>query len=561
MSVFTRNALVSSLALGLAALGQGWMLRQNWPGFLPGLFFVALWCALTASAQPLWSRLHVSVDTPPPNRLRRLLFPAAALLHAALAFLIARSAVRLLLAPPTVTTTPVFDSRVHLVGLSLLVVLFFLRHFLDTASAGPRRDPTPALHLVLGLLALQSVVGLLAPFFPAAPLALYVNRGTAAIALYLPLEWCGALAFRAFQSPRRRQLAPFSGLSLASSALLGGRSPFATFAAALQESLGLELRGSWLASWLKLYLEPLLLLLLLALWLSSSLVVVPLGSEAVRVRWGHFQPVPLGPGLHFIAPWPMERTRLVPVARVDTFALGYDKDLGGAMLWAEPHFSGERNLLVGNGEQSLTFNVPVQFSRPDALAIERAGPALSALLSNLAFRELLLATAPREGFAIMTTERETIAREVQAGLQTAADRFRLGARIHHVGLKDIHPAVEVAPAFQEVISAREQRRMMVDLAQANRITSLAEARSEAHRLRRQADGATTERLAAVAGEAARLTGKVDARRASPDLFDLQSRLSLTEEIVPRVRLFLTRGDESSPAPLTLDYREGSASYP
>jgi regulator of protease activity HflC (stomatin/prohibitin superfamily) len=578
-----RTLGVAAFALGLSAAAQTWMLGQGWPGVIPALSLIAGWLALVLAAQPLWARLHRAEEPPaaddagrtrsvlrrllPAAFFRRLVRPLATGAFVLLALVCARLAWRLLSSSATgLPAGPalVVDPRVHVIGLALLFLLFFLRQFLVLAvepGAPVRRSIAPELHLVIGLLALQSLVGLIAPVFPAAGLPGLAARLVAVGALYLPLEAVVALALRILQTRRRRSAVPFSGLSLALSALLGGRSPLGILAHALQDSLGLEIRGTWFSRALRAWAEPLALLLVLVLWLSSAIVIVPLGSEAVRMRWGRFQPESLGPGLHFIAPWPVERARLVPVARVDGFALGYEKDLGGALLWAEPHFAGERNLLVGDGEQALTFNVPVQFSRPDALAVERSGPALPALLANLAYRELLLATAPRDAFAIMTTDRAAIAADLHTRLQSAADRLVLGARIHHVGLKDIHPPVEVAPAYQEVISAREQRRMMVDLARANRLTSLAQARGDDFRARGAADGAAAERLATVTGEAARLGGKVDAWLAAPELFDLQSRLALAEQIVPRVRLFLVRGEAGSPAPMTLDYRESGGPVP
>lgn len=555
MSRLSIDSSLPALSLGLVASAQGWMVWFDWPGVLPGLFYISLWLALIAVADPWWEPLNTRAQVPPaPGRRRSSLPFLVTVVYAALACAFAAVALRLLVSSAAASAPPVVDSRVHLVGAALFFTVYFLRHYWDH-DAGRRGDPAPAWRLLLGLLALQSLAGLLSPDFPA--FSAVASRLFAFLALYLPLEWLASLAFRAFQPPSRRASAPFRGRSLLLDTLLGGRSPLVALAVAVHGSLGFEVRGTWVSRALRAWFEPVALFFVLGLWLSGSAVVVPLGHEGVLAHWGRFQAETLGPGLHLVAPWPIERVRLVPVARVDAFSLGFDADLGGPLLWAEPHFSGERNLLVGDGEQALTFNVPVQFSRADALAAERAGPFAERILSHLAYRELLLATARRDAFAIMTADRERIAAGLRRGLQTAADRLSLGTCVHFVGLKDIHPAVEVAPAFQEVISAREQGRMMVELARANRLTALAEARSDADRARRTSEGAALERAAAVAGEAARLTGKVDARLASPDWFDFESRLTLAESIVPRLRLFLVRGDPAKPAPLTFDLREGT----
>ncbi|ATC64757.1 hypothetical protein CMV30_12725 [Nibricoccus aquaticus] len=568
------------------------LLRLGWQGVLPGIALVSAWWALIAFSQPVWNNLHArEPSTPSPGSpasprlrfrqsLQHLSAPAFVVAHVLLALACALTAFRLLrpesfpasrlLAfnslPPSPTALISIPDATLTRTLVLSVSLFFLLYFLRQAVASreiPRRsDPRAGFTLLLILLLAQAAAGLATLYAPTWNLARPLAFATSALAFLLPLEWLLSALVRWFQSPSQRRAHPFSGYSFSTGALLGGRSPLQTLATSVHDAFGLEIRGTWLARYARLCIEPLLLIIVLTSWLSTTVVIVPPDSEAVRVTWGKFQKETLSPGLHFIAPWPMERVRLVPVGRVQDFALGFDKDLGGPVLWTEVHFSGESNLLVGNGEEVLTFNVPVHFDLTDALAAERTSADLPRLLSNLAQRELLIATASRDSFGIMTGERDVVSNQIRDRLQSSADALSLGARIRYVGLKDIHPPVDVAPAFQEVISAFEQRRMMIDLASANRITAIAQASSESFSLRRQAESFSAERLAAITGEAAILTGKVDARAAAPALFDFRNRLSVLEEVLPRIRLVLTAHPPSgSRAPLLYDLRDGANSLP
>lgn len=570
-STATSRLATAALAVfgGVAAL-QWALARFAWPGVLPGLVLVALWCLLVAFAQPAWSRLHASPENI--SRRRRLVrlasLAALAAASAFAAFVFAYLAFTALRAGQALPAAPRSSAggasgtltRTALLSGAAAFLLYFLRHALTGLEAPRRADPRGGIALLLGLLTLQAVAALVRHAAPAWDFSRAAGLFTLGVALYLPLEWAFAWVLRYFHAPEQRRVHAFSGHSLAL-AMFNGRSPAQVLAVSIQESFGLEIRDSWLARYARLCVEPLLLVLVLAGWLSTSLVLVPPDSEAVRVTWGRFQPNTLGPGLHFVAPWPVEHVRIVSARRVQEFSLGFDRDLGGPVLWTEVHFSGESNLLVGNGEEVLTFNVPILFDLASPLAAERAVADPGRLLSNLAYRELLLATAPRDSFGIMTSDRDAVGETIRAGLQSAADRLALGARIRHVGLKDIHPPVDVAPAYQEVISAREQRRMMIDLAAANRITGLAEAKTEAFQARRTAESFSADRVAAVAGEASILTGRVEARRVDPALFDFRHRMLVAEEVLPRLRLILTDPAKTQDPVYTLDLREGANSLP
>jgi len=128
---------------------------------------------------------------------------------------------------------------------------------------------------------------------------------------------------------------------------------------------------------------PLMLIGLLGAWGSTAVTRVPVDSEGVLVTQGEFQDVTLAPGLHFHAPWPWGRVELVPTTRVQELSLGFGRDLAGPVLWTEKHFEEEQNLLIGQGEELLTVNVPVHFRIRDAVAFARRTSNSHAALTAL----------------------------------------------------------------------------------------------------------------------------------------------------------------------------------
>lgn len=559
--VFTRLSALSIVLFGSIAGVQMVLGRLGWSGVMPGVTLVAAWWLLVVASEPLWLARRQVFGAHRRRLLRIIGFSALSVLSVLAVLFLAYLAWKQVRSGAVVLGGPSeAHARTAAVSTTMGFAVFFLRQVFGSTEVPTGRDPRHGYDLVLLALVLQAVASVVRFDGLAWDLGNLSGWFVSGLALFLPLEWALARALRFMRPPALRLAEPFSGYSL-TARMIGDRSPVLTLASAIKETFGLEIRGSWLARSARLSLEPFLLILSLAWWFSTALVIVPPDSEAVRVTWGRFQPQTLGPGLHLTAPWPIEHVRIVPVGRIQEFALGFDEDLGGPVLWTQRHFEGESNLLVGNGEEVLTFNVPVHFDIADALAAERTSAHLGFLLSNLAQRELLIATAPRDSFGIMTNEREAVSTQIHHRLQAASSHFGLGARIRYVGLKDIHPPVEVTPAYQEVISAHEQRRTIIDLAAANRFTTLAEVHSEVFRLRRLADSFAVERIAAVTGETAMLVGKVTARSVNPELFDFHNRILVAEEVFPKMRVLLTDRRKVSEDTFTLDLREGSTTYP
>ncbi|BET65720.1 hypothetical protein ASA1KI_06380 [Opitutales bacterium ASA1] len=534
------QVFVTATAFGAVAVLQIWTARAGWSGAAATTGLVAAWWCVTTLA---------SASS---GRRRAAWIAVQSVAAVALTWWAWRWWGRVPALDPTGAMRSVVTTAVA--GLAVYAVL----QYVSVSRAGGRdRDHVRAgLRLVALLLVLQAASVLVRPFLPDHDPSRFVARSAAVVTGFLVVEWAAAWVLRVFQPASRRAVSACPVGSATAVLLLGGGSPAARLADLVREASGLELRGSWLARFARRALEPLALLLVLGCWSSTTVAIVPVDAQGVRVVWGRFGSEPLQPGLHWIPPWPIGGVRIVPHARIQEFALGFERDLGGAVLWTEVHFSGESNLLVGDGEEVLTFNVPVHYDLPDVVAAERASADPGRMLASLAQRELLLATASRDGFDIMTTDRGAVSREIADGLQRAADDLGLGARVRFLGLKDIHPPVEVAGAFQEVTSAREQGRMMLDLAAANRVTTLADAAGEAMRVRRQSEAGAAERVAAVAGEAAILEGRVRARGVEPGLFDHRHRLEVMEEVVPRLRILIANTEGAAAGSLTLDLREG-----
>ncbi len=328
--------------------------------------------------------------------------------------------------------------------------------------------------------------------------------------------------------PKRLRAATVFGNSVVLPALFGHAGPLRSLSATLERIFGVRLGDTWLVRLGRALVLPLVSLGLVAGWLSTGVTQVPVDARGVLLFDGAFAPEALPPGLHLHAPWPWGRVVLVPTERVQEFAIGFERDLEGPILWAEKHFEGEQNLLVGHGEELLTVNVPVQLRIKDAVAFLRNTRDAKTALESLGFRELLDLTNNHTAFGLMTTDRTEISDKLRASLQAASDAHGLGLEIVFVGLKDVHPPVPVVPAYQDVVSAEEQHESLIDQARSFAVATAVDGRINANQVRLQAEAAAHARLARAGGEASRFLAPLDTWQAHPDVFTTRLRLETTE---------------------------------
>ena len=329
------------------------------------------------------------------------------------------------------------------------------------------------------------------------------------LSILLPLEALACALFSLLHRPAAADddgtpLPAPLGRSLLLDALSAWRHPLDIATERLESGLGIRLDHSWIHHFLRRRLGWIAASGLLAAWGSTALSVVPADSEGVRLRLGNFGAAALPPGLHASLPWPLGRIEIIATKRIRETVLGFDTDLGGAILWTQKHYEGERSLLVGDGGELLTINVPLHYRVTDPLRQLRATGDPAALLRSVAEARLVRLAVTRESFQLMLGERHALAGTLRTEVQAELDALQSGLELVWVGIKDIHPPVEVTPDYQAVISAQEDREALVLAAQAARADLLPEARRESARLRIEAEASGQERALLAAADTARL---------------------------------------------------------
>jgi membrane protease subunit HflK len=317
---------------------------------------------------------------------------------------------------------------------------------------------------------------------------------------------------------------------------------FTTAAQALDYQFGFNVSETWFFRLLQKNLPVLLLAQLAVLLLSTCVVFVDAGEQAVLERFG--KPVAGGvltPGAHFKLPWPADRVYQYRTEQIQTFDVGYTPDPqsenANTILWSIPHAK-EENFLVANREPAtikdantdtndtlkappvslITVSIPVQFQINDVLAWAYQNADPTNLLQDLATRAVVHYLAGVDLNSVMSEARLEGAQTLRDQIQAAADARKLGVKILFVGLQDIHPPVKVAADYEKVVGAAQQMIAATNNAVADAIRTNALAGALAFTTTNIAE-ATRQRLEVSAlARAALFTNQIPAFAAAPSVY-------------------------------------------
>jgi membrane protease subunit HflK len=283
---------------------------------------------------------------------------------------------------------------------------------------------------------------------------------------------------------------------------------------AIDYQLGYNVTGSWFYQLISRFIGPLVALGLFLLWAMTSIVVVQPHQRGMILRFGRPVQRDVGPGLHFKAPWPIDRLALpaytqqdgdgrprttytaTGVRTLDAGALPPGGPKDEPILWTTEHTSDEMFTIVqpaatqagirpgqapdaepAAGETDLALvavEVPVHYAVRDVEAYE--------LLAAPSQRDTLLrAAAQRAAMQYISTltvdqvldkSRSIMAAEIRSRIEQAFIDLNPKAdgtpvvEVLFVGTAGAHPPKDVAPRFEQVIEAQQKFHSRLDEARA-----------------------------------------------------------------------------------------------
>lgn len=296
------------------------------------------------------------------------------------------------------------------------------------------------------------------------------------------------------------------------------------------------------------------------LYLLSGVHIVRIGQIAVVQHFGRVVREAERPGLHYRLPWPFGRHYVVRPEEVRRIEIGF-RTLPGtfaeppAYEWNVQHRGGryERQAdeaTVWAGDESLAdVNLVVHYRVADPLAaLFVLGPQLpdttnkwDVLVRGVCEAALRAEMARRGADDVLGADRTGIEQQVLRRASGVLDRLGAGLSVQEVHLGDVHPPLEVVPAYREVSSALEEKEAQINDAEAYQFEARALAKGQAAERVCKAEGWGEERWRRAEGGAARFLVTAAAYALAPEVTRTRLYLAVVEELLAgRPKVILDR---------------------
>jgi membrane protease subunit HflK len=286
-------------------------------------------------------------------------------------------------------------------------------------------------------------------------------------------------------------------------------------------------------AWLK-WVVPAVVLV----WLLSGIYIVRPDEQGIVRRFGKATKV-TQPGPHYHLPLPIERVDKVKVKQVRRIEIGFRTVNTGPP--AQYRFVPAESLMLTGDEQIIDAQIIVQYQVKDPAKflfnvkdLEKPGGALMDA-AEVALRQVV---GQRPIDDVLITEKLQVEIDIRELLQRIIDRYDSGIRVIEVKLQTVRPPKEVAAAFSDVVSAKEDKERLIKEAEGYREDVLPKARGQAEKIIREAEGYKAERTKRAQGDADRFLAVLKEYEKAKDVTRKRLYLETMERILPGIRKFV-----------------------
>jgi membrane protease subunit HflK len=289
--------------------------------------------------------------------------------------------------------------------------------------------------------------------------------------------------------------------------------------------------------WLKLIIPA-----IVVLWLLSGIYIVRPDEQGVVRMFGKAVRV-TEPGPHYHLPMPIEQVDKVKVKQVRRIEIGFITVSQGPP--ARYKFIPAESLMLTGDEQIIDAQITVQYQVSDPVKflfnvrdLERRHGALMDV-TEVALRQIV---GKRPIDDVLVGEKLQVEIDARELLQRIIDRYDSGVSIKEVKLQTVRPPQEVAAAFSDVVSAKEDKDRLIKEAEGYREDILPKARGKAASVIRGAEGYKAERIKRAEGDAARFLTVLKEYEKAKEVTRKRLYLETMEAILPGIRKFVIDRD-------------------
>ncbi len=283
--------------------------------------------------------------------------------------------------------------------------------------------------------------------------------------------------------------------------------------------------------------------------ISTGVYTVKETEQAVIQTFGKHTDT-TGPGLHVKLPWPIQSVSILPVQITQKMELGYYQDVDGT------YHSDEEDSIMITGDMNVVnidFFLEFKISNPATYLFSSEDP--NEVLKNLMMSSVRSVVGTKNIDDVLTTGKYEIQNEVQEMLMEKLDENDIGIQIIDVKVNDSEPPTEeVAKAFRDVETAKQEKDMLLNQAVEYRNRKIPEAKAKADQLIKDAEAKKAARIAEAQGLYDRYAAVYEEYKNFPDLSRTRMFLEVLESSFPNINVII---DESGSVSKYMPLQQGS----
>lgn len=231
-------------------------------------------------------------------------------------------------------------------------------------------------------------------------------------------------------------------------------------------------------------------------WAGTGFFIVQEGQQAVVTQFGRFHTT-VGAGFNWRLPYPFQQHEIVNATQLRSVDVGGDTLIRATGLRTSALLTEDENIVeikfVVQYRLKDVRNFLFESRDPEAAVVQAAESAVREVVGKMKMD------------SAMAEERDQIAGRVRNLMQVILDRYKTGIEVAAVNMQQggVRPPEQVQAAFDDVLSAGQERERLQNEARAYANNVIPRAQGTAARLREEAQGYKERVVAQAEGDARR----------------------------------------------------------
>jgi membrane protease subunit HflK len=286
---------------------------------------------------------------------------------------------------------------------------------------------------------------------------------------------------------------------------------------------------------------------LLTIYLLTGIYIVNPGEQAVVRRFGAVLPQTVSEGIHYRLPYPIDQVQKVNVSEVRRADIGMNLP---EHIHQKDDTPQDIQLLTGD-ENIIVSQAIVHYKVKDiAKFLYNVNGNSEQMVRNSVESALVTTMGKMEVDEILGSEKIKAQNMIMLQTQGTLDSYDAGIQITAFNIQAITPPDDVAAAFMDVTTAKEEKEKAINEANGYYNSQIPKSRAEANSILMQALVYKTEQINKATGESDKFNSMLEeyqnnSKIYSQDTTKYRLLLETLEKIIPKVKMYIVDSSDGS----------------